>query len=121
MIRYDAHIAEAISHIKLSRKEFDHEVIIHRLLDADLSGMLPMAIGFYLWSIWELSNKVFTKLEKLIEIHGLGEIFQKIPLEVTNVLGMHGGTGLALLRLIGEYAARDPIRAEAMTRLSNFL
>lgn len=103
------------------------------LLEANLDVYLPIARCFYLYALQELLDEVpqvaaqkdlSTRLEDLINKYGHTNIFAKIPLSFNNnelapmldIMGKNGGKE-ALICLIGQYAARPPIRTEMMNRL----
>lgn len=96
---------------------------IASLLEVDLSSLLPIVRGFYLYSLGEMltdspspftSDEILSKLKLLAKEHGVGLVFgERVDFDWLS-LGNVGGK-IALTDLINDYSV--PSRAEVMQRL----
>ena len=127
VIRCDSKIRSTIAAISFTPQEFNHNTVLSSLLDVDLSGVIKVAKGFYIYTLhtiledYQASSLHTTELEKLIVKHDLSAIFTWVPIIIPQdclpFAHLAGGIESWLARTIGEYAARAPTREEVMLRL----
>jgi len=130
LLSFDSAIYTEISMLRFEIQEFDVFTFMTKFLGVDLSELEDTLRGFYLLTLRQmlqriplLTDKLQPLFAQLIEAYQCQDIFEAVPLDVTQALHpITGGIGLrggksALNNMIGEYAARSPTRAEVVNRL----